>query len=37
MSLSHPWSDPSLTAAIGDLMDGRDRQRWARWSAASSR
>lgn len=34
VSLSHPWSDSSLTAAMRDMMDGKDRWRWARWSAA---
>ncbi len=34
MFLSHPWSDSSLTAATRVVMDGKDRWRWAWWSAA---
>ncbi len=34
MSLSHPWSDSSLTAAMRVVMGVKDRWRWAWWSAA---
>ncbi len=33
MSCSHPWSDSNLTAAMRDLMDGKDKRRWAQWSS----